>query len=553
MSEFKRSRSLKLFALLLAMSLIAAACGGDDGDAETTTAEGEPVVGGTLVVGAEQEPSESLNVELAAGNLAWAQWIINSTTLRGAFVQLPDFTYGPDMITEEPVPEEDPFAITYTIKEEAQWSDETPISAEDFEFTWQVYIDEKNKVASRAGYDVIEDAEIIDEKTIKFTFSEPYAGWRDLFRTVFPKHALEGENFNRVWTNEIVNPQTGEPIASGPFIFESYEKGSELTVVRNENYWGEHTAYLDSIVFRFIPETASEIQALRGGEVDAIYPQPQLELAELTAEPNIEIETNPGTTWEHMDFQYANELLAQDFVRQAIAFGVNRQAIVDQLFQSITPDLPLLQNMIFLNPSPFYEEHFNIYEHDPEQAISLLEENGCTRDGPQDIFECDGQELSFGFKSTAGNALRELVFEIVQEQLRLVGIDVKSEFGDAAVVFGDQGLVGGKYDIFMFAWVGSPDPGGSVEIHKCEGSQNYQAYCNEEVTDLLEESDVTVDPQARADLMNQADELMAQDLPILPLYVKPTFFAFHSKLQNAIDNPTQAGFAWNAVEWFIEE
>lgn len=557
MTEFKRSRSLKLFALLLAMSLIAAACGGDDDAPTTAVEEGEPVVGGTLVFGAEQEPAESLNTTLACCALAWATWTIWEPTMAGAFQQFPDFTYQPELITEEPVPEEDPFAITYTIKEEAQWSDGTPISAEDFEFTWQLYIDEKNDVASRAGFDVIEDAEIIDEKTIKFTFSEPYAAWRDLFSgstgPVLPKHALEGENYNKVWTNEIVNPKTDEPIASGPFIFDSYNKGSDLTLVRNENWWGEHPAYLDSIVFRFVPETPSEIQALRGGEVDAIYPQPQLELAELQAEPNIEIQTGTGTTWEHIDFQYGNDLLAQDFVRQAIAYGINREAIIDQLFQNLSPDLPVLNNLIYQNESQSYEEHFQIYEHDPERAISLLEENGCTRGGPTDTFECDGQELSFGFKSTAGNALRELVFEVVQEQVATVGIDLKSEFGDAAVVFGNQGLTGGKYELFMFAWVGNIDPGGSVEIHKCEGTQNFQNYCNEEVTDLLEQSNAAIDPDERASLLNQADELMAQDLPILPLYAKPTFFAFNTKVKNIIDNPTLAGPTWNTEEWFIDE
>jgi peptide/nickel transport system substrate-binding protein len=105
----------------------------------------------------------------------------------------------------------------------------------------------------------------------------------------------------------------------------------------------------------------------------------------------------------------------------------------------------------------------------------------------------------------------------------------------------------------LFAWVGNPDPSGSVEIHKCEGTQNFQAYCNEEVTDLLEESNTTVDPADRAAVMNEADSLMAEDLPILPMYQKPTFFAFNNELQNAIDNATQQGPTWNAQDWFLSD
>ena len=498
-----RRRSALLIALLLTLSLIAAACGGsDDGDGEGVGGEGageselEPVEGGTLTFGAEQEPAEGLNGDLACCTLFWQSVIFNRVLLN-VYDPNPEFQYEPtEILAGEAEVQEDPFQLTYSINPDAQWNDGTPITSEDFLFTIETTLDPKNDMASRAGYEQIdvEGVEMPDDKTIVIPFTEPYAGWKDaLFTPLLPKHALEGENFNKVWTNEMVNPKTGEAIASGPFQFESYNKGSNLTIVRNDNWYGEHPAYLDEIVFQFIPDTSAEIQAVRGGEVDAIYPQPQLELVDLTTEEGITIESGAGTTWEHIDFQYGNELLAEDYVRKAIAQGIDRQAIIDQLFADINPDLEPLNNMIFLNNFPDYEDHFGQYGGNPEEATALLEDNGCTRqgDGP---YECNGEPLSFGFKSTTGNALRELTFEIVQEQLREVGIEIKSEFGDAAVVFGNQGLAGSKYDLFLFAWVGNPDPSGSVEIHKCEGTQNFQGYCNEEVTDLLEESDTTVDP-----------------------------------------------------------
>ena len=558
-----RRRSTLLIALLLVLSLVAAACGGsDEGDGEGVTgtegqeSELEPVEGGTLTFGAEQEPAEGLNGDLACCTLFWQEVIFNRV-LAKAYEPNPEFEYEPSpMLDGEAEVQEDPFQLTYSINPDAVWNDGTPITSEDFMFTIETTLDKDNDMASRAGYDQIdvEAVEMPDEKTIVIPFTEPYAGWKDaLFSPVYPAHALEGEDFNKVWQNELVNPKNGEPIASGPFQFESYNKGSDLTIARNEEWYGDHLAYLDEIVFQFIPDTSAEIQALRGGEVDAIYPQPQLELVDLQTEESISIESGAGTTWEHIDFQYDNPLLEQDFVREAIAQGIDRQAIIDQLFADINPELEPLNNMIFLNNFPDYEDHFGEYGGDPEGAIALLEENGCTREGDDGIFECDGEPLSFGFKSTAGNALRELTFEIAQEQLRQVGIELESEFGDAAVVFGNQGLAGGKYDLFLFAWVGNPDPSGSVEIHKCEGTQNFQNYCNEEVTEALEESDVTVDEGERAALLNEADELMAEDLPILPMYQKPTFFAFNNELQNAIDNATQQGPTWNAQDWFLSE
>ena len=549
-----RSKSFVFVALLMAFMLLAAACAQQDGGGGADLdEEGEPVRGGTIVFGAEQEPTEGLNADLVCCTLAWSAWIMQQV-LEGAYEPQPDFTYAPDIIDGEAEITEDPFTITYRIKDEAQWSDGTPITAEDFEYTWQNHIDESINHASRDGYDVIESAEIADEKTITFTFSEPYAGWKELFWPLYPKHALEGANFNKVW-NKCWCDANGEPIASGPFMFESYEAGSELRLVRNENYWGEHTSYVDEVVFRFLPETNTEIQSLRGGEVDGIYPQPQLELEPLLQNPDLEVQTNAGTTWEHVDIQLGENghpALREQYVREALAMSIDRDALVSNLFGTLSPDLEPLHNTIFMQNSEFYEPNWDRWSADPEGAQALLEDNGCTR-GNDQVYVCNGERLSFEFTSTAGNALRELAFEVIQEQLRPVGIELKSGFGDAAVVFGNKVLVAGNYDLFMFAWVGGVDPVGSVEIWKCEGSQNFTGYCNEEATDLLEQSNTALDPAARADLMNQADALMAEDIPTIPLYQKPTFLAFHTYVHGMQDNPTDEGPFWNMEEWWLEE
>lgn len=548
-----RSKRFVLIAMVLALALVGAACAPQDDAGVAPDADGEPQEGGTVVVGAEQEPSGGLNVELVCCTLAWGEWI-QAQVLEGAFENQPDFSYAPNILADEPTVEDDPFSLTMRIKDEAIWSDETPITAEDMEFTWQTYIDEKNQVASRDGYDDIESAEVISDKEIKFTFTAPYAGWRDLFNPILPKHVLEGENFNKIWNKGWVTAD-GEPIGSGPFLFDSYEEGAELTLVPNDNWWGEGGPYLDEIVFRFIPETNTEIQSLRGGEVDMIYPQPQLELIPLTNQPDIEIETNAGTTWEHIDIQVGERghpALKEKFVREALAYAIDRDALVQQLFGDLSPDLTPLHNTIYMQNQEEYVPNWETYSADPARAEQLLQDGGCTKGG-DGVYECGGEKLEFEFTSTAGNALRELAFEVIQEQLRPIGIKLTSGFGEAAVVFGNKVLVNGNFDLFMFAWVGTADPAGSVEIWKCEGSQNFTGYCNEEVSQLLEDSNEALDPAERGDLMNQADLLMSQDIPTIPLYQKPTFFAYNTSVHGVQDNPTQEGFTWNSEMWWIEQ
>jgi peptide/nickel transport system substrate-binding protein len=262
-------------------------------------------------------------------------------------------------------------------------------------------------------------------------------------------------------------------------------------------------------------------------------------------------EVDLGPIWQHLDFQFDHPALAQDFVRQAIAHGIDREAIVKRLVQPFAPDAEPLQNLIYVSNQEQYEDHFGIWNFDPAAATQLLEDNGCTTGG-DGIYECDGEKLSFGYVSTAGNELRELMFQIIQAQLKDVGIQVKNEFSDPAVSLGEQ-LPAGDFDIIQFAWVGSPDPFGGNSIWLCEGGLNYNNYCNEDVTDLINQTNRALDPAERASLYNQADELMAQDLTVLPLWQAPQPFYYYDHVHGVDNNSTQQGITWNVGDWWIEQ
>lgn len=547
--------------LLTVMAMLAAACGGGEptggdqgeqgeatagGETEQQEAAGQPVEGGSVVFGADQEP-EVMNPLVTAGNL-FATTIITEPILKGAYKILPDFTYEPDMIDGEAEITEDPFTVTYKIKDEAQWSDGKPITAQDFIFTFDTIMNKKFDITSREGYELITKSEAMDDKTVKFTYKQPFAPYKTLFDTILPEHELKGKDFDKVWNDEVT-------ISSGPFEFDSWQKGQQATIKRNENYWGEPKAQIDEITFRFIEDSNTQVQSLEGGEIDMFYPQPQVDLVEQVEQiQDVTSEANAGTVWEHLDFNFAVKPLDQQFVREAIARGIDREAIAAQLIKPLNPDAVPLQNLIYVNNQEQYEPHFDTYTYDPEAAMGVLEDNGCTREG-EGTYECDGKPLSFRYTTTAGNELRELQLQVIQQQLKQIGIDIKPDVGDAATVFADVLPAGGKgaWDLFNFAWVSSPDPFGSNAIWKCKGDQNYNSYCDQEVTKLLDSTNAILDPAERAATYNEADQLMAEDLPVLPLYQKPTFFAWNTAIQGPKDNPTNAGPTWNAEEWVLTE
>jgi peptide/nickel transport system substrate-binding protein len=569
----KTARASRWLVALVALALLAAACGGngeDTPDGETTPPEGgaeetngtdeggeateppETAEGGTVVWGYEQEPG-ILNPFVSDGNLvATAQ--VTRAVLLPLWTITPDFEYVPSplMDGEPEVEEGPPFAITYNLNPDANWSDGTPITADDVMFTIETLLNEEWDITSRVGIEDIDveatQAELDpDSKTIRVVFSEPFAGWQTLFSTasgaVIPRHVFEGEDFNAAMADDI-------PIASGPFMFESWERGQRLTLVRNDEFVGT-PANLDSVIYQYIPDSNTIVQQLRGGEVDMINPQPQLDLVDqVQAISGVETQVDNGPVWEHIDFQASRPPLDQAYVRRALAMAIDRESLIEQIIAPMNPDAEPLNSIMYVNNQPEYEDHFSEWvQYDPEGAVALLEENGCTR-GDDGIFECEGERLSFEFKTMAGNERRELTSEIVQAQFAEIGVELTIELLEAAVLFSNDHLVGGNFDIAEFAWAGSPDPTSNVELWKCEGEQNYHGHCNEEATEILESTNRIIDPDERAAAFNEAGRILGEEVPILPLYQLPEFAAWNTQAVTGIRvNATQDGLVWNIEEW----
>jgi peptide/nickel transport system substrate-binding protein len=314
---------------------------------------------------------------------------------------------------------------------------------------------------------------------------------------------------------------------------------------------------VNSIVFRFIPDTNTQFQAMRGGEVHIINPQPQQQILDIAKQSNINVQRASQFTWEHVDFQLGaggHPALKRKFVREAIVTGINRAQIRQVAYGQVAPNLPPLNNVIYKNFQDEYVSHkYQPYGFSQKKAIQLLRSNGCTG-GPAtpsarntDIYSCPGVgRLSFDFWSTAGNQSREISFQVMQAQLRSVGIELKSRFTLTALTVT---LPTRNWDIMLYAWVGSPEPAGSVNIHRCGGTQNHQNYCSRPVSRLLLRSNEELDHKKRVALLNEADRLMASHVVTLPLFARPGFLVHDKKLRGALFNPTNTAATWNTQDW----
>ena len=525
----------------------------DVDDIDTEGAEGPADEGDLVLYGDEQEPTV-LNPFVIDGNATATSQIVNNV-LAGANRVNPELETEPHILAEAAeVVSEDPFQVNFTIRDDAEWSDGTPITTEDFIFHTEVYQDEENadQLTSTAGYELITEWEEDGDKSVTFTFEEPYPAYDLMFSNLMPAHALADQEFATAFADDIADAD-GNPIGSGPFLLDSWDQGTQVRLVANENYFGDGPD-VEEIVFRFVPDTTTLTQQFVGGEISMFAPQPQLDLVEaIDSVDGAELQVEAGVSWEHIDFNHLVDGLDQPHVRQAIALGIDRETIVDTLIRPTQPEAEVLQNIHFIPQQEGYEADFGQWDFDPDAAVALLEENGCERND-SDIFECDGVELSFRIGTTGGNERRELTQQLIQSDLAQIGIDIQIENTEGSAFFdllntpeNCDGVC--DYDIALFAWVGTPDFTSSANIYGCEKPQNWTVSCNEEATELMDQARVTPDEDERIGLMADSHVMLADDVPIVPLFQQETFVAHPESLQNVQVNTSTASVFWNSNEW----
>ena len=554
--------------MLLAVALVAAACGGDDDEGTTGTTGGTEGVqeGGEIAYAAEQEPTGFNNLT-SKDNLAELRHIMRHLWPY-AYYAKPDFSVVPTEVLAGPaeVVSESPFTVEWKINEKAIWSDDTPVSSDDFEW---YYLNCNGRIdpgeptakdedtgkditgidcASTAGYDLM-TFEKVDAKTFRTVFEESYVEYEGLFGDPLPPAHI-GKTIPGGW-NTGFDPSP--VVYAGPYKLKEYVKGQHFILERNEKWWGQKP-HLDTLVFREIPDPATHADALRNDEVQVIYPQPQVDLVQqVESIPGVHYEANFGPTWEHLDFNFKNELLAIKEVRQAIAWGIDRDRYVTTLMKPFSASASRLDNRIFMSNQPEYVAGGKDYaKRDVAKATAALEKAGFTKGG-DGIYAKGGDRLSFRIRAKSPNPLREQLEQLMQDDLKGVGIELKIDnFGDPETIGG----VGSKgdFDLFIFAWVGTPfEVSGTQQIFTSASDSNFGKYASTEVDAAVAKAAAILDEGDRADALNAIDEMLWEDLPNIPLFQKPVgLLAYSEKYANISDNTTTEGLFWDSINWGLK-
>ena len=458
------------------------------------------------------------------------------------------FTGPPKLIKKKPL------TVRATFKKEAVWSDGRPVTGRDFRATWQVFVNPQHNPISRTGYEDIRSV-AGNGKTFTVVFKKVYADWETLVSSgVYPAHVVNGTNMNNMFLSSV-------PLSSGPWVFDSWQKGVQITVRKNARFKAGPPMKLNRVVFRYILDTNARFQALKANEGQVMEPQPQLQIADFMRDRAFTVHRKIGFAWEHIDIQYGDKghpALKKRFVREALIRGMNRNQVAEALYGTIAPGLRPVQSHIYKPFEKYYKQPFAQYGFNQTKALNVLRSNGCTG-GPSrpsssnsDIFSCPGVgKLSFRFSTTTGNQLRALTFEIVQRQLKSVGIELLSRFQVAGTLFGTT-LPSSDWDLIMYTSVGSPSSpiGSAPDVWKCGGAQNYMNYCNRKASVLMNKVSVELGgPAAVASLWHKAEAMMARDIPSIPVYARPIFVIRRNTVNGPTVNPTNEGSPWNIALW----
>jgi peptide/nickel transport system substrate-binding protein len=530
-------------------------------NAPATCNSGERRRGGQLIYALEQQWT-SWNVDSAGGNLLYTAQALAPLN-PGIFIQAPDAKLRLNTDLMESAELVDPTTIVYKIRKEAAWDDGTPIGVEDLRYLWRVANGRDCDVSkctpyTQAGFEQIESIDSPDGKTVTVKLSKPFAEWQALWgqSRIYPAHIAEkavGPLDNEANLAKAVEffGKTVPTWSGGPYKLQEYKQGDSLVMVPNPKWYGSQKPTLDRLIFKIITDVPQLPTALANREVNAIYPQPQVDMIQqLGQDQNSNYYIGPGLGWEHFDIRTTHEFLKDKALRQALFTAVNRQALIDKTVGQFAPDIEPLNNYnLFPGVSPHYKDVITptgAGGGDLEAARRVLTEAGYTI-GQDGLVTPEGEKVPpLRLRYTGGNEVRKVMCEQFAEMVRPLGITLKVEPTDDL-----SGTLGkGDFDIIIFGWTGTIFPFVQARQNWASTSaSNYSKYGNKQIDGLIGKAVETADQAAAAGLLNQALEEFAAGYAVLPIYQKPTVIAVNKDVVNVRNNPTGDGPVYNAKEW----
>lgn len=422
-----------------------------------------------------------------------------------------------------------------------KWGDGTPVTAKDVAFTLEVGRHPLSGVASSEAYRRIIKFDAKDDRRFTMTIDRVTFDYNRLGLSLLPAHiekpifeANPAEYRNKTaFDTNTTNPG----LFFGPFRIVEVVPGNRIVLEQNPTWTGEKP-YFKRIAVKIIENTAALEANLLSGNVDYVLGELGLSLDQVLAfekrhKDKYNFIYKPALIYEHIDTMLDNKLLEDRRVRQAILSAIDRKAISEKLFDGKNPiaDGPI-------SPlDPMFSPNTRHYPYDPAAARKILDEAGFSdiRNGVR--HNAKGDRLSLEISTSAGNRVRELVTQVVQSQLRQVGIELRIKAEPPRIFF--EAMNRRQFTLGMYAWVQSPEGVPRSTLYSTEvptaqngwSGQNYPGYRNPAMDAALDGAERELNFEKRRALFADIQRIHAEDLPVLPLFFRVDPFVIPKQLK----------------------
>jgi peptide/nickel transport system substrate-binding protein len=432
--------------------------------------------------------------------------------------------------------------IRITMRKDVVWEDGVPLTAEDVEFTYKLYIDPNTPTAYAQDYLLVKKFTLIDKYTFEATYEKPLArillSW---MLDIMPKHLLEGKDISN-------SPLSDNPIGAGPFKFKQWDRGQKIVLEASDTYFLGRP-YLDEMVYRVIPDITTMFLELKAGHLDMMSLTPQQYLYQTDSkyfEENFAKYRYLSFGYSFLGFNFRNPLFKDAVVRRAISYAIDKEGLVKGvLFGQGKPTIGPYKPGTWV-----YNKEIEDYGHDPNKAMELLEEAGWVKN-TDGMLEKDGIPFMFTILTNQGNEERIKTATIIQSQLKDIGIQVTIRTVEWAA-FIKEFLNKGRFDALILGWNILQDPDISTVWHSSraeEGGLNFIKYINPELDKWLDIGRNTLDMKVRKEAYDHVQEILHTDQPYCFLFVSYALPIVHKRFKGI--EPALAGITHNLDRWWV--
>jgi peptide/nickel transport system substrate-binding protein len=531
-----------LFALLLA-SALAGCTHEDDFAGSAAPRDGDRAYGDTLI------RALPANVSGLIPNITGDKYSHDAVSLvyNGLITHDKDTNIVPDLAQSWDLAS-DCRELTLKLRKDVRWHDGHPFTADDVVFTYQLMTNPKTPSPYKDDFEDVAGVDVLDPLTVRVRYKQAFANALYIWgQSMLPRHLLD--KYMREGKLKEAPQNFTNPVGTGPYKFHELRSGEKIVLTANPDYYAGRP-YISRVVYRIIPSQATIFLELKAKGIDQ---------ADLTALQYQRQTDYPAFKKSYSKFRYAANVytylglnhqdprFADRRVRQAFAYAINKRDLIEGVRLGMAREAtgPYKPGSWVYNPK------VRTYPYDPARAKKLLAEAGWTTKNADGLLVKGGQPFTFDLLISQGSDEGRKSAEIIQAQLREIGVGVELRVLEWAT-FLKEHIKKHRFAAAAMAWGVGLDPDQYSIWHSSQTGPdefNFVSYKNAEVDALLEQGRRTCRQSDRKRIYDRLQEILAEDQPLIFLFFRDTMPAVSSRVRGI--EPGAIGIDYNVNEWYV--